>query len=213
MNTQITIIGLGQIGASIGMALKDNKNIKRVGCDKDAAVAKAAQSLEVVDEIKNLPAAVKDAAIVVLCLPLSEIRETFRHIGPWLADNAVVMDTAPIKSGVIQWAQGIHSDRPLLYRAGAGHPFRLHCFPRVWSERRDARSFQKGNLCGGCPAQHAGRNSESCHGLLSFARRKTDVDRHARIGWLDDLGACASTIGRGGIAQCHDWSTRMAGSA
>ena len=124
MNTQITIIGLGQIGASIGMALKDHKNIKRVGCDKDAAVAKAAQSLEVVDEMKGLPAAVKDAAIVVLCLPLSEIRETLRSIGPWLADNAIVMDTAPIKSGVARWARefiptgrfyfglvpGIHSD-------------------------------------------------------------------------------------------------------
>jgi prephenate dehydrogenase len=105
MSTQITIIGLGQIGASIGMALKGNKNIKRVGCDKDAAVAKAAQSLEVVDEIKDLPAAVKEAAIVVLCLPLSEIRETLRHIGPWLVDNALVMDTTPIKGGVIQWAQ------------------------------------------------------------------------------------------------------------
>ena len=124
MNTQITIIGLGQIGASIGMALKENKNIRRVGCDKDAAVSKAAQSLEVVDEIKNLPAAVKDSAIVVLCLPLGEIRETLRHIGPWLADNAIVMDTAPIKSGVTRWARefiptgrfyiglvpGIHSD-------------------------------------------------------------------------------------------------------
>jgi|SRR5271157_37197 len=105
MNTQITIIGLGQIGASIGLVLKDNKNIKRVGCDKDAAVAKAAQSLEVVDEIKNLPAAVKDSAIDVLCLPLGEVRETLRRIGPWLADNAIVMDTAPIKSGVMQWAK------------------------------------------------------------------------------------------------------------
>ena len=124
MDTQITIIGLGQIGASIGMALKENKNIKRVGCDKDAAVAKAAQSLEVVDEIKSLPAAVKDSAVVVLCLPLGEMRETLRRIGPWLADNAIVMDTTPIKSGVIQWAKefiptgrfyiglvpGIHSD-------------------------------------------------------------------------------------------------------
>ncbi|MGA7192333.1 MAG: prephenate dehydrogenase/arogenate dehydrogenase family protein [Anaerolineales bacterium] len=105
MNTQITIIGLGQIGASIGMALKDNKNIKRVGCEKDTAVAKAAQSLEVVDEIKSLPAAVRDAAIVLLCLPLNEIREMMRHIGPWLADSAIVMDTSPIKSGVIQWAK------------------------------------------------------------------------------------------------------------
>jgi len=124
MSTQITIIGLGQIGASIGMALKDDKNIKRVGYDKDAAVSKAAQSLEVVDEIKDLPAAVKDAAIVVLCLPLGEIHETLRRIGPWLVDHAIVMDTAPIKSGVTQWAKefipagrfyiglvpGIHSD-------------------------------------------------------------------------------------------------------
>jgi prephenate dehydrogenase len=105
MKAQITIIGLGQIGASIGMALKDNKNIKRVGYDKDTSVAQAAQSLEVVDEIKGLPAAVKDAAIVMLCLPLSEIRETLRSIGPWLADNAIVMDMAPIKSGVTQWAR------------------------------------------------------------------------------------------------------------
>src|ERR1700690_1155835 len=105
MESQITIIGLGQIGASIGMALKKNKNIKRVGYDKDAAVAKAAQSLEAVNEIKTLPAAVRDAAIILLCLPLSEIRETLRQIAPWLADNALVMDTAPIKSGVAQWAK------------------------------------------------------------------------------------------------------------
>ncbi|HUI87092.1 MAG TPA: prephenate dehydrogenase [Anaerolineales bacterium] len=105
MNSQITIIGLGQIGASIGLALRGNKNVKRVGYDKDVAVSRAAQSLEVVDEIKNLPAAVKDAALVVLCLPLSEIRETLRHIGPWLADNTLIMDTAPVKSGVISWVK------------------------------------------------------------------------------------------------------------
>ena len=105
MNTQITIIGLGQIGASIGMALKGNKSLKRIGCDKDVAVAKAAQSLEVVDEIKSLPAAVKASGIVILCLPLSETRETLRQIGPWLADNTLVMDTMPIKSAVAQWAR------------------------------------------------------------------------------------------------------------
>jgi len=76
-----------------------------VGYDKEAAVVKAAQSLEVVDEIKDLPAAVKQAAIVVLCLPLSEIRETLRRIAPWLADNAILMDTTPIKSGPRQWAE------------------------------------------------------------------------------------------------------------
>ena len=105
MNTQITIIGLGQIGASIGMALKDNKSIKRVGCDKDAAVARAAHSLEAVDEVKSLTMAVREAAIVMLCLPLGEMREALRQIGPWLMDKAIIMDTSPIKSGVAQWAK------------------------------------------------------------------------------------------------------------
>jgi len=107
MNSQITIIGLGQIGASIGMALKGNKNFKRVGYDKDAAVSKAAQSLEVVDEVKSLSGAVREAGIVVLCLPLSEMRETLRLVGPWLADNALLMDTAPIKSGLFQWVREV----------------------------------------------------------------------------------------------------------
>ena len=46
MTGQIAIIGLGQIGASIGMALKQaNSPLRRVGFDKDGAVARAAESL------------------------------------------------------------------------------------------------------------------------------------------------------------------------
>ncbi len=106
MAAQFTIIGLGQIGASIGMALKNRKDsIRRVGYDKNAAVAKAAQSLDVVDEIKNLKDAVKDANIVLLALPLSEIRETLEQIGPRLQANTIVFDTAPVKSIVLEWAK------------------------------------------------------------------------------------------------------------
>lgn len=106
MAVQIAIIGLGQIGASIGMALKEKKNlIRRVGCDKDAAVARAAESLEVVDEIRSLPDAVKGAHVVLLCLPLGEMRETLKRIGRDLGENTVVMDTAPIKINMFAWAR------------------------------------------------------------------------------------------------------------
>ena len=43
MSVQITIIGLGQVGTSIGLALAEQKSIKRVGHDKDFGRARAAQ--------------------------------------------------------------------------------------------------------------------------------------------------------------------------
>ncbi len=113
MPTQITIIGLGQIGGSIGMALQDKKiSLHRVGFDKDAGVAKAAESLGVVDQIKGLTAAVSEADIVLLCLPLGELKATIQKIGFHLKKNAVVMDTAPLKSPMLEWTKAhIPADR------------------------------------------------------------------------------------------------------
>jgi len=43
MTIQITILGLGQVGGSIGLALAEHKeNVKRVGHDKDPEIARAA---------------------------------------------------------------------------------------------------------------------------------------------------------------------------
>lgn len=104
MSPQITIIGLGQIGASIGMALGENKvTAKRVGVERDIAAARAAESLGAVDEIKRLSDAVQNADIVLLCLPLAEMREALKQIGPNLKAGSVVMDTTPVKSQVLQW--------------------------------------------------------------------------------------------------------------
>src|SRR5258708_7490129 len=106
MSIKISIIGLGQIGASIGMALKERRDLfHRVGCDTDRAVAKAAPSLEVVDEIQDLEGAVQDAGIILLSLPLGEMHAVLQKIGPRLRPGAVVMDTSPVKSAVFKWAQ------------------------------------------------------------------------------------------------------------
>ena len=106
MTTQITIIGLGQIGASIGMALGNKKtSLHRVGFDKDPSAARAAEALGVVDQIKGIPEAVRDADIVLLCLPLGEMRATLQKIGSKLKGNAILMDTAPLKSPMVEWVK------------------------------------------------------------------------------------------------------------
>ncbi len=107
MSVQITIVGLGQIGSSIGLALKAHGvDVHRVGHDKDPLAAKEAQKLGAVDDIKyNLPASIREAKIVVLALPLAGVRETLEVIAPDLQEGTLVLETAPAKATIAAWAK------------------------------------------------------------------------------------------------------------
>ncbi len=103
---QITIIGLGQIGASIGLALSGHKNLLRVGHDKNTTTARTAQRIGAVDKIHhNLPNSVRKADIIILSLPYSEIEETMGYIKEDLMENAIILDTAPSKAATQRWMQ------------------------------------------------------------------------------------------------------------
>lgn len=109
MSIQITIVGLGQIGASVGLALgKRRSDIRRVGHDKNPETAKKAQQKGAVDEVKfNLPASVREADIVLLSVPANEIRAALEVIAPDLREGTVVLDTTPLQESVAKWAQDI----------------------------------------------------------------------------------------------------------
>ncbi len=106
MTVQITIVGLGQIGASVGLALKEHTElVTRIGHDRRFDIAKQAEKLGAVDKIiPNLPKSVRDADIVLLALPVDQIRETMEYIAQDLKEGVVVMDTAPVKEVVAAWA-------------------------------------------------------------------------------------------------------------
>jgi len=107
MSVRITIIGLGQIGGSFGLALADQKELfLRVGHDKEPEVARLAQKLGAVDQVSiNLPASVRDSDVILLALPIDQIRETIEIIAPDLKEDVVVLDTAPVKEVVTAWAK------------------------------------------------------------------------------------------------------------
>jgi len=129
MTVQITIVGLGQLGASVGLALGSRQTeIHRVGHDKSPETAKKAQKKGVVDDVKhNLPAAVREANIVLLSLPVDEIRATLEVIAPDLREGTVVLDTAPMQSSVAEWAQEILPDgRYYVGLVPAINPLYLH---------------------------------------------------------------------------------------
>ncbi len=107
MPVNIVIVGLGQIGASFGLALGEKKDlVLRTGHDQDAKTVRQAEKSGAVDRIeRNLPRAVRDADLTLICLPLDQIRQTLEIIGPELKEGAVVMDTGMAKEAVAAWAK------------------------------------------------------------------------------------------------------------
>jgi prephenate dehydrogenase len=106
MAVQLTIVGLGQIGTSVGLALADQTEvIYRVGHDREVRAAKRAEKMGALDKVSiNLPSAVEKADLVLLALPVDQIRETLEVVRDDLKEGAVVMDTGPVKQVVASWA-------------------------------------------------------------------------------------------------------------
>jgi prephenate dehydrogenase len=108
MTVQITIIGLGQIGTSIGLALANSSQFTRIGFDLDNRVASLSKKMGAVDKVPfNLPNAIQDADIVLLALQMDAVKETLEMIAPDLKSGAVVLDTSPVRQAALQWAKDI----------------------------------------------------------------------------------------------------------
>ncbi len=107
MTTQITIIGLGQIGSSIGLALADEKErVFRCGHDPDSKVMKTAEKAGALDKaFYRLTESVKDADVVILALPTDLIRETISLMAADLKKDAVIIDTSMTRKGASDWAR------------------------------------------------------------------------------------------------------------
>jgi len=106
MTIRITIVGLGQIGASIGLALAEHGDMfRRTGHDRNLETARRAQKMGAIDQVAiNLPSAVRESDVILLAVPLEEMRTTLEAIAQDLKEDAVVMDTGPVKVAMAAWA-------------------------------------------------------------------------------------------------------------
>ncbi|HRJ75346.1 MAG TPA: prephenate dehydrogenase/arogenate dehydrogenase family protein, partial [Anaerolineales bacterium] len=109
MPVQITIIGLGQTGASIGLALAAHKDLISVtGHDKDYSAETRAKKIGAVDTTNhNLPSSVEQADLIILAIPIHQIRETFEFIKQDIKKDAVLIELSPVKAEVAKWAKEI----------------------------------------------------------------------------------------------------------
>jgi prephenate dehydrogenase len=106
---QITIVGTGCIGTSMGLALRQSEqSLYIVGHDKEPKHAAAALRMKAVDKTDwNLIGACENADLIILATPLNGIEETLRALAPYFKEGSVVTDTASLKEQVLQWSQDL----------------------------------------------------------------------------------------------------------
>ena len=99
----ITIIGLGLIGSSIAHAVKANMpSVRITGYDADPAVCARVQELAFCDDIADSAgAAVIDADLVLLCVPVGAMAPIAKDIAEDLPKDAVISDVGSSKGKVI----------------------------------------------------------------------------------------------------------------
>jgi prephenate dehydrogenase len=119
---QITIIGTGLIGGSLGLALRKKKFAGRiVGCDREATLEKARKHGAIDAGSPNPGDAVHGSQIVVLATPVLAIVDLIERIGPVLPAKALLTDVGSTKAAVVDRAQQIFG-KNATKKFLAGHP-------------------------------------------------------------------------------------------
>ncbi len=100
---RVAIIGTGLIGASLARAVRERMpSVRLTVHDADPAVRERVRALRLADDVTDTAAAaVIDADLVVLCVPVLAMREVAASIAADLGTDCVVSDAGSVKAQVL----------------------------------------------------------------------------------------------------------------
>ncbi len=148
---RITIIGMGLIGASLGMALRSAEAVPAIvggtvhitGYDTSRDVLRVARERLAIDTpAKSLADAVAQADLVIIATPVLAARDILAQLAPVLPQGVVVTDVASTKAQICAWAADLLPDHVAFV---GGHPMagREQSGPAA----ADATLFQQAIYC------------------------------------------------------------------
>lgn len=112
---KVTLVGVGLLGGSLGLALKQRRLAGSVAgfVRRAASVTECTRAGAVDVATLDLNEAVAGADLVVLCTPLAQMRPLLRQMLPMLGKGALVTDVGSVKRSVVRELE------PLVAKAGA----------------------------------------------------------------------------------------------
>lgn len=136
MIQRLAILGVGLIGGSLALALKEKGLVGEVvGYGRSPENLAVALDMGVIDRaVSSAVEAVKQADMVVLAVPLASMRALLAEIKPHLADNVVLTDVGSAKGC---WVEDV-----LAVWGGQFPPFAVPAHPIAGAERSGAAAAQ-----------------------------------------------------------------------
>jgi prephenate dehydrogenase len=206
---RLSILGVGLLGGSIGLALKKQASpCKIIGYGHREESLKAALSMGAIDEFTRDPkAAVQGADLVILCTPVGIFEPLLREIAGALQGGAIVTDVGSTKRSVCRVAE---------QTLPAGIHF-VGSHPMAGSEKRgvDAASAElyRGALCITTPTPRsdlsAVRQVESFWQMLGMRVTRVTPEDHDRL--LADVSHLPHALAAALVLTQSDQTLPLAG--
>jgi len=106
----VAIIGLGLLGGSLGMALKD-KGYHRLGWARRPETRTLALEIDAVDQTADeLAIVLAEADITILCLPIPKIMEFCEQYATLFKPGSIVTDIGSVKEVIVNRAEAAFAD-------------------------------------------------------------------------------------------------------
>jgi prephenate dehydrogenase len=101
---QMTILGVGLIGASLAQSCRQRKLVKTiVGFGRNADNLKKAQEKNIIDSgSTDLKTAVEGSDLIVLCAPVGVLVERVREMIPFLPNGCIITDAGSVKGSLVE---------------------------------------------------------------------------------------------------------------
>ncbi len=205
---RVAIVGLGQIGGSIGLALGKHGGYRRVGTDADAAVRAAALAAGAIDvAAESIEEACRDAELAVLATPVDTLPEVIGRAARSLPRGAALLDTGSARAPL---AEPLAAAARLGIAAVGGHPIagtEGRGFPSARAALFAGATFALSPVTGAVPeivtqlvAAVGARPVEVAPGPHDAALARTSHLPYLMACALRDLGADAAAAGLSGPA-------------
>ncbi|MBN1155790.1 prephenate dehydrogenase/arogenate dehydrogenase family protein [candidate division KSB1 bacterium] len=116
--SKITIIGLGLIGGSLGLALSNKKEYDRIYGIDEFSVVHHAMERGIIDQgftPEDSETALRDCDLVFLCTPIYTILDYLKTITKWIRPGTVVCDVGSTKGQIVNAANQYFNDASVYF--------------------------------------------------------------------------------------------------